>query len=156
MWRTLAWKWTPNRIMNRMMGSTPITQCSPRVKAGAVRRAEPVLSCFLTHLILFLRKTKCLEKNEEKHGRKENPERKIKEKPLWHFWRLHRRILSRYRKNNLQIRLSKRHELEKLYHVDAKCYLIEVLFIHDGNRKIQWCCLFIDIKQNIFSKKSQV
>ena len=30
-------------------------------------------------------KTRCLDENEEKHGRKENPERKIKEKPLWHL-----------------------------------------------------------------------
>ena len=32
-------------------------------------------------------KTRCLEENEEKHGRKENPERKkkIKERPLRHL-----------------------------------------------------------------------
>ena len=39
-------------------------------------------------IVQFLRtKTRCLEENEEKHGRKENPERKkkIKERPLWHL-----------------------------------------------------------------------
>ena len=44
---------------------------------------------FLDLLVLFSlrKKTRCLEENEEKHGRKENPERKkkIKERPLWHL-----------------------------------------------------------------------
>ena len=77
--RTLCWYLVKNRLF-------------PRVLFGKRQRRGHEASLFGIGNELFnpqflITKTRCLDENEEKHGKKENPERKkkIKERPLRHL-----------------------------------------------------------------------